>query len=76
MDRCSRLRRCDTGDEVNGNAGKPTFKWNLDTGEGLIGNLEGFRQLPPLLRVNLLKDWIFQLEEEYNDAHDDSWPNV
>jgi hypothetical protein len=48
---------------------KPTFKWNLDNGEGSIGNLEKFRLMDPLLRLDLLQDWIHDLSVEYKIAH-------
>lgn len=48
--------------------GKPTFRWDLDNGEGSIGNLEKFRQLDPLMRCDLLTDWIAALDEEHDFA--------
>ena len=48
--------------------GKPTFKWDLDNGEGSIGNLDAFRQLDPLLRCDILTDWIYELNKEYKLA--------
>jgi hypothetical protein len=48
---------------------KPTFKWNLDNGEGSIGNLEKFRLMDPLLRLDLLQDWIHDLSVEYKIAN-------
>ena len=49
--------------------GKPTLKWDLDSGEGSIGNLESFRQeLNPVMRLDLLQDWIHDLQEEYNET--------
>jgi hypothetical protein len=49
--------------------GKPTLKWDLDNGEGSIGNLDSFRQeLDPLMRLDLLKDWVDLLDEEYDRA--------
>lgn len=53
------------------NAGKPTFKWDLYNGEGSIGNTESFRQLNPLLRCDILGDWISDLENEHDIAHKD-----
>jgi hypothetical protein len=50
---------------------KPTFKWNLDDGEGSIGNLEKFRLLDPLVRLDLLQDWIHDLSVEYKIARQD-----
>lgn len=51
------------------NYGKPTFKWDLDWGEGTIGNLEKFREADSLLRLDLLSDWIHALQEEYELAY-------
>lgn len=53
------------------NARKPTLKWDLDNGEGSIGNTESFRQLDPLLRCDLLTDWISDLHNEHELAHKD-----
>jgi hypothetical protein len=51
---------------------KPTFKANFDSGEGSIGNLEKFREAHDgLMRADLLKDWIYFLEIEYQQALDD-----
>lgn len=47
---------------------KPTFKANFANGEGSIGNIEKFKTLDPLLRADLLKDWICELNELYDDA--------
>lgn len=45
---------------------KPTLKANFWAGEGEIGNLDEFRKHDSLLRLDLLKDWIYDLEQEYN----------
>ena len=50
---------------------KPTFKWDFWAGEGSIGNLEAFRELAPLLRCDLLTDWIYELEAEHKLAGED-----
>jgi hypothetical protein len=50
---------------------KPTFKWSFDCGEGSIGNLEAFRELDPLMRCDLLTDWIYELEAEHKLAGED-----
>jgi hypothetical protein len=50
------------------NKGKPTFKWNLYNGEGSIGNIDAFRQLDPLLRCDILNDWIYDLNKEHEQA--------
>lgn len=44
---------------------KPTLCYNSDAGEGHIGNLENFRQEDRVIRMDLLVDWIYELEEEY-----------
>lgn len=53
------------------NKGKPTLKWDLDNGEGSIGNIESFRQLDPLLRCDILTDWIYDLNKEHEQASED-----
>lgn len=53
------------------NKGKPTLKWDLDNGEGSIGNTESFRQLDPLLRCDILTDWIYELNKEHEQASED-----
>lgn len=45
---------------------KVSLKANFETGEGEIGNLEAWREHNSLLRLDLLKDWIYDLEQEYN----------
>jgi hypothetical protein len=45
---------------------KPTLKANFYAGEGEIGNLDEFRKHDTLMRLDLLKDWIYDLEQEYN----------
>jgi hypothetical protein len=37
-------------------------------GEGSIGNLKNFRELDPLLRADLLQDWMHDLGIEYANA--------
>lgn len=44
---------------------KPTLKWNIDDGEGDVGNLENFRQLDPLTRCDILGDWLGIFQAEY-----------
>lgn len=53
------------------NKGKPTFKWDLENGEGSIGNIDAFRQLDPLLRCDILTDWIYDLNKEHEQASRD-----
>lgn len=50
---------------------KLTLKWNLSEGEGSIGNIESFRSLDPLLRCDILSDWINGLNEEHEQASKD-----
>lgn len=50
------------------NYGKPTFKWDLENGEGSIGNLDKFRQLDSLLKLDLLSDWVTDLQQEHERA--------
>ena len=45
---------------------------NFVDGEGNIGNLENWRlDHDPLLRLDILKDWIYRLEHEYNLTFDE-----
>lgn len=53
------------------NYGKPTFKWDYENGEGSIGNLDKFRELDSLMRLDLLSDWISELEQEHERASED-----
>ena len=48
---------------------KVSLKANFETGEGGIGNLEAWREHNPLLRLDLLKDWIYDLQSEYDMTH-------
>jgi len=41
---------------------------DLDNGVGEIGNRIKFQELPALLRADILRDWIFLLEQEYEIA--------
>jgi len=51
---------------------KPTLKADFNAGEGEVGNLENFRAAHDgLMRMDLLKDWIYFLEKEYELAHKD-----
>jgi hypothetical protein len=47
---------------------KITLKANFETGEGDVGNLKKWREVPALLRADLLKDWLVELEGEYQLA--------
>ena len=48
---------------------KPTLKAVVDFGEGSIGVPDEWNTYDPLLRMDLLKDWIYDLQEEYDKAH-------
>jgi hypothetical protein len=56
------------------NIAKPTFRANFEMGEGSIGNLKNFRELDPLLRADLLRDWMHDLGIEYADAVNEAFP--
>lgn len=45
----------------------PILIANLDTGEGAV-KFGKFLELHPLLRADLLKDWMDQLKEIYNQS--------
>jgi hypothetical protein len=47
---------------------KLTLKADFENGEGSIGNIEKWRGHDPLLRADILQDWIADLTEEYNYA--------
>ncbi len=52
---------------------KPTLKADFGAGEGEVGNLENFRAYHDgLMRMDLLKDWIGILEQEYERAYKDN----
>jgi hypothetical protein len=43
---------------------KPTFC--IKDSEGVIGNLDRFRDQDFIIRLDFLQDWIFELQDEYN----------
>lgn len=45
---------------------KPTLRWSNTSGEGSLGNLDKFRQMDWIYRADALKDWIFELQKEYD----------
>lgn len=55
---------------------KPTFKANFEMGEGSIGNLKNFRELDPLLRADLLQDWMHDLGIEYANAVNETFTSL
>ena len=44
------------------------FKMNLDEGEAEFILTREFKQLDPLLKADILKDWIYDLKEVYNET--------
>ena len=45
---------------------KITLKADFDNGEGELGNLDKWRDAHyPLLRADILKDWMYLIEQEY-----------
>jgi hypothetical protein len=47
---------------------KPTLKFCQYSEQGHVGNLEKWAEVDPLLKMDLLKDWILELEELYVEA--------
>jgi hypothetical protein len=47
---------------------KPILNANYDTGEGSVSVTKSWSDLPPLLRADLLKDWMFDLNLMYENA--------
>ena len=43
---------------------KPTLC--VKDSEGVIGNLDRFRDQDFIIRLDFLQDWIFELQDEYN----------
>ena len=52
---------------------KLTLKANFETGEGDIGNIDKWSENEPLLKVDILRDWIALLQIEYDVAHQESF---
>jgi hypothetical protein len=53
---------------------KPTLKVNWADGVGEVGNLEAWRKHDPVSRADFLKDWIYELEKEYQSALNEAFP--
>jgi hypothetical protein len=53
---------------------KLTLKADFSNGEGSIGNVAEWRENEPLLRADILKDWIYELQQEYDLAVKETWP--
>jgi hypothetical protein len=51
---------------------KLTLKANFDEGSGSVGNKDKWKKLDPLLRLDILQDWISELKEEYEIAFADN----
>jgi hypothetical protein len=47
---------------------KPILNANYDTGEGSVSVTKEWMDLEPLLRADLLKDWMFDLNLMYETA--------
>jgi len=55
---------------------KLTLKASFSNGSGSVGNKEKWKKLDPLLRLDILQDWIAELEEEYKIAFYDNRKNM
>ena len=58
-------------------AGRLTMDY--DNGEGFVALTEAFRKSDALLRADVLRDWISELQDEYRKARDDmhrDWRNA
>lgn len=53
---------------------RPTLRMNLEGGQGEVGNLDAFRELDPLLQVDILLDWLADLRAEHKRAWAELWP--
>ena len=47
---------------------------NYFNGEGCLKNVEEFKELDALLRADLLKDWIYDLNKLYEAAVKEAFP--
>lgn len=53
---------------------KPTLKVDWSEISGEIGNLEEWRKHDVMVRADLLKDWIYELEKEYERTLLEAFP--
>jgi hypothetical protein len=53
---------------------KPTLKANWSEGSGEIGNLDEWRKHDMMLRADLLQDWLYDLEKEYQLTLQECFP--
>jgi len=51
---------------------KPRLKANVPDGEGSVSFPPEWRDNDPLLRLDLLQDWIGELTQSYNEAFADN----
>lgn len=49
------------------------LKANLDTGEGDVVFTEFFERLSPLMKADLLKDWLYDITEAYEEARSEMY---
>lgn len=54
---------------------KPILNANFDTGEGSVSVTQEWKDLPALLRADLLKDWIFDLNLMYEHSVNQAFHN-
>jgi hypothetical protein len=47
------------------------FKMNLDDGEAEFKTTKEFNGLNPLLKCDILKDWFYDIQKEYNKSVDE-----
>ena len=47
------------------------FKMDLDNGEGEFKLTTEFKSEPPLLKLDIMKDWLVMLKKEYNITIDE-----
>ena len=47
------------------------FKMDLDNGEGEFKLTNEFKSEPPLLKLDIMKDWLVMLKKEYNITIDE-----
>lgn len=52
---------------------KLTLKANFQTGEGDIGNIDKWAENEPILKIDMLSDWIYLLQIEYDKAYQEAW---
>ena len=52
---------------IYGEEGSIKLMWNYASGEGFILIDGSFEDLPDVTKLDMLKDWIAELQEEYDD---------